>query len=151
MILLSGQLFSALSWCKHLLRSHLPSPSRPWMSEKPLWKNENYGTQLIKQKPFNISHNAVSLEPCPAHKPPLRLANPLFDARPWLSWLRRRMEVWWTTGEATIIPSHYMGYSSMSWKESYCVSLFCPLICFFRLVFPFLSSGQVVYSFIFGL
>lgn len=50
-ILLSDNLLSALIiWCKHLLRLRLPPPSRPRMSEMPLWKNrqENYGTQFIK-------------------------------------------------------------------------------------------------------
>lgn len=53
---------------------------------------------------------------------PLRLENLLFDA----PFCRPRIEGWWTAGEATIIPSRFTGYSSLSWKESYCVSLFFP-------------------------
>lgn len=58
----------------------------------------------------------------------LRLENLLFDAL----FCPPRIEGWWTAGEATIIPSCFTGYSSLSWKESYCVPLFfslkfCPL------------------------
>lgn len=53
---------------------------------------------------------------------PLRLENLLFDAL----FCPPRIEGWWTAGEATIIPSRFTGYSSLSWKESYCVSLFFP-------------------------
>lgn len=70
---------------------------------------------------------------------PLRLENLLFDA----PFCPPRIEGWWTAGEATIIPSRFTGYSSLSWKESYCL--------FFRLLAALsLSGGQVPYPFIFG-